>query len=82
MSVGMYLLCMCISEPRVFVCVSAVMPRALRRTLCVQSFWRASQEARYLLLVTLLDVIIVCSRQLRHGKSGREEKFKASLRKQ
>lgn len=67
---------MCISEPCVFVCVSDVMPRALRRTLCVQSSWRASQEALYLLLVTLLDVIIVCSRQLCHESPVEKKSLK------
>lgn len=49
-------------------------------TLCAQSSWRASQKARYLLLVTLLDVIIVCPRRLCAREVDRKEEFKGSLR--
>lgn len=60
-----------VSEPPVFVYVSC---RVHSAEHCVQSSWRASQEARYLLLVTLLDVIIAFS-AITSRKPGQEEKF-------
>lgn len=66
MSVGMYFLCMCIYPSHVYLYACPLSCRVHSAEHCVQSSWRASQEARYLLLVTLLDVIIVCPRQLRH----------------
>lgn len=89
MSVGMCLR-KCMSELRdhVYICVYMyvyINPLSCHvhsvETLRVQSSWRASQKARYLLLVTLLDVIIVCPRQLRHERSVERSEFKENLHK-
>lgn len=66
---------------RVYVCLCLLSCHVhSAETLCVQSSWRASQKARYLLLVTLLDVIIVCPRRMcASRKAGRKEKFKGSF---
>lgn len=85
-------LSLCVREPRararVCACVRvpAVMPRAVRRKPACPKFLACHRKkARYLLLVTLLDVIIVCPRQLRHespaegARGGRRGAFEFFL---